>query len=163
MAPRRSVSSPSSSGLGLNRRLRRWLASEVRALRPVVEASAAACGAEHSRKHFTSYQHLCLLLFHGLSSHPSLHQSYEHFAACAGLVAASGLGRADGTDRLGVSYSHLAASNGTRPAALLVGVVGHLLARLRRGGIDRPGGDPLLGSLVIQDSTFLRLSLRLAG
>ena len=54
---------------------------------PVVEASAAACGAEHSRKHFTSYQHLCLLLFHGLSSHPSLRQSYEHFAACAGLVA----------------------------------------------------------------------------
>jgi hypothetical protein len=148
----------------LNRRLRRWLASEVRALRPVVEASAATCGAEHSRKHFTSYQHLCVLLFHGLSSHPSLHQSYEHFAACGGLVAASGLGRTDGTDRLGVSYSHLAASNGTRPAALLVGVVGHLLARVRQDGLGAlPAGDPLLGSLIIQDSTFLRLSLRLAG
>ncbi len=162
MAPSRSVPSPRPS-FGLNRRLRRWLAAEPPGLRPVVEASAAGCGAEHSRKHFTSYQHLCLLLFHGLSSHPSLRQSYEHFAACRGLVAASELDPADGTDRLGVSYSHLAASNGTRPAALLVGVVGHLLARLRRDG---PGGlaagDPLLASLVIQDSTFLRLRLRLA-
>jgi hypothetical protein len=111
------------------------LAGELLALRSVVEASAAACGAEHSRKHFTSYQHLCLLLFHGLSSHPSLHQSYEQFAACGGLVAASGLGCADGTDRLGVSYSHLATSNGTRPAALLVGVVGHLLTRVRQDGL----------------------------
>src|SRR5215212_9233310 len=135
MAPSRSVPSASAGEVGLNRRLRRWLASELRALRPVIEASAAACGAEHSRKHFTSYQHLCLLLFHGLSSHPSLRQSYEHFGACGGLVAASGLGCADGTDRLGVSYSQLAASNGTRPAALPVGVVGHLLARVRRDGL----------------------------
>lgn len=164
MAPSSSVPSSSTRGFGLNRQLRRWLAAELRVLRPVVEASAASCGAEHSRKHFSSYQHLCLLLFHGLSSHPSLHQSYEHFAACDGLVAASGLGGADGTDRLGVSYSQLAASNGTRPAALLVGVVGHLLARVRHAGFGAvPGADPLLGSLVIQDSTFLRLSLRLAG
>lgn len=162
MAPSRSVASP-GSGRGLPRRLRRWLAAELRGLRPVIEASAARCGAEHSRKHFTSYRHLCLLLFHGLSSHPSLHQSYEHFAACAGLVAASGLGRADGTDGLGISYSHLATSNGTRPAALLLGVVDHLVARLRQDGLGAlPVGDPLLGSLVIQDSTFLRLSLRLA-
>ena len=162
MAPCGSVPSAGSGG-GLHRQLRRWLAAELRALQPVVEASATACGAEHSRKHFTSYQHLCLLLFHGLSSQPSLHQSYEHFAACRGLVAASGLGRTDGTDRLGVSYSHLAASNGTRPAALLVGLVGHLVARLRQDGLGAlPVGDPLLGSLVIQDSTFLRLSLRLA-
>jgi hypothetical protein len=162
MTPRRSVP-PARTGVGLNRQLRRWLVSELQTLRPVIEASAAACGAEHSRKHFTSYQQLCLLLFHGLSSHPSLHQSYEHFAACRGLVAASGLGRHDGTDRLGVSYSHLATSNGTRPAALLVGVVSHLVARLRPAGLGAlPAGDPLLESLVIQDSTFLRLSLRLA-
>ena len=162
MAPERSVPPPGRAP-GLNRRLRRWLVGEVQGLRPVIAASAAACGAEHSRKHFTSYQHLCLLLFHGLSSHPSLHQSYEHFAVCRGLVAASGLGRRDGTDGLGVSYSHLAASNGTRPAALLVGVVGHLVARLRQDGLGAlPAGDPLLGSLVLQDSTFLRLSLRLA-
>src|SRR6266545_407057 len=162
MTPHRSVPS-AAPPFGLNRQLRRWLASELRDLRPVIEASAAACGAEHSRKHFTSYQHLCLLLFHGLASHPSLHQSYEQFAACAGLVAASGLGGHDDTDRLGASSSHLATSNGTRPAAVLVGVVSHLLRRLRQDGLGAlPVGDPLLGSLIIQDSTFLRVSLRLA-
>jgi hypothetical protein len=162
MAPRRSVP-PGASAFGLPRRLRRWLAGELAALRPAVEASARACQAEHSRKHFTSYQHLCLLLFHGLSSSVSLRQSYEQFAACRGLAAASGLDRGDGTERLGVSYSNLAASNGTRPPAVAVGAVEHLLARLRRAGATSPGGDPPLGSLVIQDSTFLRLSLRLAG
>jgi hypothetical protein len=162
MAPSRSVPSRAPA-FGLNRRLRRWLAAELLDLRPVIEASAAGCGAEHSRKHFSSYQHLCLLLFHGLSSHPSLHQSYEHFAACRGLVAASGLGRGAGDERLGISYSQVAASNGTRPATVVVGVVGHLLARLRQGGAGTlPPGDPLLASLVIQDSTCLRLSLRLA-
>jgi hypothetical protein len=162
MAPSRSVPC-SAPSFGLNRGLRRWLAGELQALRPVVETSAMACGAEHSRKHFTSYQQTCLLLFHGLSSHPSLHQSYEHFAACRGLVAASDLGCTDGTDRLGVRYSHLATSNGTRPAAVLVGVVQHLFRRLRQDGLGAlPVGDPLLGSLVIQASTCLRLSLRLA-
>jgi hypothetical protein len=147
----------------LNRRLRRWLSRELVVLRPVVEASAGRCRAEHGRKHFTSYQRVCLLLFHGLAARRSLRQSYEQFAACPGLVAASGLGVAGDSERLGVSYSQVAASNGTRPAALLVGVVEHLAHRLRRAGAARPGGDPLLGSLVIQDSTFLRLSLRLAG
>jgi hypothetical protein len=147
----------------VNRRLRRWLATELRDLRPVIAASAAACGAEHSRKHFTSYQHACLLLFHGLSSQASLRQSYEHFAACRGLVAASRLGQVGEDDRLGVSYSHLATSNGTRPAAMLTGVIPHLVARLRQDGYGAlPTGDPLLGALVIQDSTFLRLSMRLA-
>lgn len=162
MAPRRSVPS-AGGGVGLARRLRRWLASELRGLRPVIEASAAACGAEHARKHFTSYQHLCLVLFHGLAARRSLRQSYEQFAACRGLVAASGLAAPDGSDRLGVSYSQLAASNGTRPAAVVAGVVAHLMARVRRDGGAPRGSDPLLGSLVIQDSTFLRLSLRLAG
>jgi Transposase DDE domain len=162
MAPQRSVPS-AGPGVGLNRRLRRWLAAELVALRPVVEARASACGAEHSRKHFTSYQQVCLLLFHGLAARGSLRQSYEQFAACPGLVAASGLGVAGDPERLGISYSQLAASNGTRPTGVLAGVVQHLIGRLRLAGVDRPGGDPLLGSLVIQDSTFLRLSLRLAG
>jgi hypothetical protein len=162
MAPRASVPS-SAQPLGLHRRLRRWLAAELQTLRPVIERSAAACRAEHGRKHFTSYRQLCLLLFHGLSSSTSLRQSYEQFAACRGLVAVSELGPAAGTDRLGVSYSPLAASNGTRPAAMLAGVVAHLLARVRQdGGRGRPTGDALLASLVLQDSTFLRLSLRLA-
>jgi hypothetical protein len=161
MAPRRSVPS-AGPAVGLNRRLRRWLARELLALRPVVEASARASRAEHRRKQFTSYQQVCLLLFHGLAGRGSLRQSYEQVAACPGLVAASGLGVAGAPERLGVSFSQVAASNGTRPAAVLVGAVDHLVARLRRVGADRPGGDPLLGSLVIQDSTFLRLRLRLA-
>lgn len=163
MAPRRSVPS-ADGGIRLARRLRRWLAPELRGLRAVTEASAAACRAEHGRKHFTSYQHLCLLLFHGLAAQRSLRQSYEQFAAARGLVAVSGLAAPDGTDRLGVSYSQVAASNGTRPALVLAGVVERLMARVRHDGLGTlPAGDPLLGSLVIQDSTFLRLSLRLAG
>src|SRR3954452_22183836 len=145
MAPRGSVPSV-ESGVGLNRRLRRWLAHELVALRPVVEASARACRAEHSRKHFTSYQQVCLLLFHGLAGRRSLRQSYEQFAACPGLVAASGLGVAGAPERLGISYSQVAASNGTRPAALLAGVVAHLLARLRRAGAARAGGGPPVGA-----------------
>ena len=163
MAPSPSVPSAGSSP-GLNRWLRRWLATELQALRPVVEVSAASCDGEHSRKRFTSYQQLCLLLFHGLSGHPSLRQSYEHFGACRGLVAASGLGHETDDDRLGISYSQVAASNGTRPVAVVRGVVTHLLARLRQDGLGAlPAGDPLLTSLVIQDSTFLRVSLRLAN
>ncbi len=162
MAPRRSVPS-TEGGVRLARRLRRWLAGELRGLRSAIEASAAACGAEHGRKHFTSYQQLCLLLFHGLVAQRSLRQSYEQFAACRGLVAVSGLATPDSADRLGVSYSQVAASNGTRPAAVVAGVVAHLVARVRRGGLGQQGSDSLLGSLVIQDSTFLRLSLRLAG
>ena len=92
MAPTRSVPAVTRP-FGLNRQLRRWLAGEPREPRPVIEASAAAGGAEHSRQHCTSYRHLCLLLFHGLSSHSSLRQSYEPCAAGRGLVAASGLGR----------------------------------------------------------------------
>jgi hypothetical protein len=162
MAPRRSVPRPASA-VGLARHLRRWLATELVGLRPVVEASARACRAEHSRKHFTSYQQVCLLVFHGLAGRGSLRQSYEQFAACPGLVAASELGAGAGADRLGISYSQVAASNGTRPAALLAGLVAHLVARVRRAGAERPGGARPPGSLVIQDSTSLRLSLRLAG
>src|SRR4051794_29081318 len=162
MAPRRSVPS-AEGGIGLNRRLRRWLARELVGLRSVVEASAASCRAEHSRERFTSYQQVCLLLFHGLAGRRSLRQSDEQFAACPGLVAASGLGVAGDPERLGISYPQVAASNGTRPAGVLAGVVQHPIGRPRLAGVDRPGSDPLLGSLVIQGSTFLRLSLRLAG
>ena len=160
MAPAGRVPSPARS-FGLNRRLRRWLATEVRASRPVVEASAAARDAEHAREHFPSSRHPCLLLSHGPASHPSLHQGDERFAACRGPAAAGGLGGADGTDRLGVGSSHPAASHGTRPAAVPIGVVSRLLTRLRQDGLGaRPAGDPVLGSLIIQASTFRRVSRR---
>src|SRR5688572_9776171 len=54
MAPPSSVPSPAPS-FGLYRRLRRWLVTELQGLHPVIEASAAGCGAEHSRTHFDSY------------------------------------------------------------------------------------------------------------
>lgn len=74
-----------------NRVLRRMLADELARLQPTIATSAAACGAERYRKHFTSCAHACLLLFHGLSRGASLRQSYAAFSACPGLVELSGL------------------------------------------------------------------------
>lgn len=147
---------------GLNRRLRRWLAAELGRLRPALVAAARACGAERYRKHFDSVAHASLLLFHGLSGGPSLRQSYAAFAGCPGLVRLSGLAAtADPDDeRLRVSFSQLADSNHTRPPAFLGGLVPALAARARRAG---PGaGVPFPPDLQLLDSTFLRLSLKLA-
>lgn len=140
--------------------MRRWLARELGLLRPLVAASAARCQAERYRKHFSSFSHLCLLLFHGLSGGASLRQSYAAFAACPGLVALSGLGTPAerGHERLGVSFSQLAASNHSRPAAFLGGLVPRLAARVRQAGPGLPS--PV--HLHLLDSTFLRLSLQLA-
>ena len=43
------------SQLSLNRRLRRWLAKELKGLRGVIALSATRCRAEHYRKHFGSF------------------------------------------------------------------------------------------------------------
>lgn len=156
-APGRRAARPS-----LNRALRRWLAQELGRLRPALVAAAQACGAERYRKHFDSLGHACLLLFHGLSGSPSLRQSYSAFASCPGLVALSGLaaGADPGDERLGVSFSQWADSNHSRPAAFLGGLVPSLAARVRQAG---PGpGLPFPLDLQLLDSTFLRLSLRLA-
>jgi hypothetical protein len=139
--------------------LRRWLAGALRDLRPAVAASAAGCAAERYRKHFDAYAHTCLLLFHGLATSPSLRQSYAAFAACPGLVALSGLGGMR-AERLRVSRSQLSASNTSRPPAFLGGLVPGLVARVRR--LERSAQRALPPDLHILDSTFLRLSLRLA-
>lgn len=87
----------------LNRQLRRFLARELQRARPVIARSTAECRANRYRKHFDSFAHACLLLFHGLSRGASLRQSYAAFSACPGLVALSGLGMADADGRLHVS------------------------------------------------------------
>lgn len=145
-----------------NRQLRRWLASEVRRLRPQILASAARCQAERYRKHFDSFAHVCLLLFHGFCGTHSLREGYAAFGACPGLLALSGLANhADPNDeRLGVSYSQFAHSNTTRPADFLGQLIPALVARVRQYGHSPAVSLP--PDLQVQDSTFLRLSLLLA-
>jgi hypothetical protein len=158
----------------LNRRLRRFLAAELRRLQPIIAKSAADTKADYYRKHFRAFSHACLLIFHGLSRAESLHQSYTAFSACRGLVALSGLAvpesqatdpstapSTDPSDQgLGVSYSHFAASNTTRPAAFLAGLIPALVSRVRQVG--RLASADFPPDLHLFDSTFLRLSLVLS-
>jgi hypothetical protein len=145
---------------GLNRRLRRWLAAEPGGLRPAIRAGAARGRADYGRRHFDAGAHACLLLFHGLAGLPSLRQSYAAFAGCPGLVALSGLATDPASGGLTVSFSQVAASSATRPAAFLADLVPALSRRVRAGGAQ-PGRAFPPGLLVL-DSTFLRLSARLA-
>lgn len=149
----------------LSRRLRRWLAGELRQLVPLVQQSGAACQADAGRRHFTAVAHACLLLFHGLSASPSLEQSHARFAQGSGLARLSGLAVLDAEDQvdpdlLGVSYSQFALSNTTRPAPFLAGIIPALVARVRAAGAL--GAVPFPWELVSLDSTFLRLSLALS-
>jgi len=116
---------------GLNRPLRRWLTGELSALLPALARSASACQADRYRKHFDAVGHGCLLLFHGLSGSPSLRQSYAAFAACSGLAEQSGLLVPGTDDQLTVSFSQLAASSSSRPAAFVSGLLPALVARAR--------------------------------
>lgn len=143
----------------------------------MIAKSAAETKADRYRKHFRAFSHACLLIFHGLTRAESLSQSYAAFASCRGLVALSGLappnaqtsaqtsvGPSDSLDqadqRLGVSYSQFAASNSTRPAAFLAGLIPTLVRRVRLAGSLSSAGFP--PELHLFDSTFLRLSLVLS-
>jgi len=161
-APTRSVARPRPPHSDpVPRRLRRWLQRELPTLRATLETSAAACAADAGRKHFFSFAHACLLLYHGLRGGPSLRQSYESFGACPGLVQLSGLAHHAAPEAgLAVSFSQFALSNTTRPATFLAGSVASLLGRLQQQGQGQ--ALPCPGDLVIQDSTFLRLSLKLS-
>lgn len=154
------VHSASTSQYRLNRRLRRWLARELRGLEPQIVASAAACRGDRYRKHFDSLAHACLLLFHGLSGSPSLRQSYETFAGCPGLMAVARLATASADELLGVSFSQFADSNTTRPAAFLVGLIPALVQRVRESGLATEAGLP--PELRVLDATFLGISMKLA-
>ena len=158
-----SISRPRASNqFSPNRQLRRWLARELRRLRPEIAATAAHCKADHYRKHFHSFAHACLLIFHGLSGSQSLRQTYAAFATCRGLVKLSGLAPSDDPDdeSLSVSYSQFAASNTSRPADFLGHLIPSLVAQVRQWG-RLPGGS-LPSDLHLLDSTFLRVSLLLA-
>jgi len=158
-----SIAHSSPSGqVCLNRQLRRWLAATLRRLHPVLDTGAARCGAERYRKHFHSFGHATLLLFHGLTHGQSLRERYAAFAACPGLVVLSGLAVTAAADdeRIGVSFSQFADSNTTRPAAFLASLIPPLVAQVRsRWALERSQLPP---DLHVLDSTFLRLSLLLA-
>ncbi len=100
------------------------------------------------------------MLFHGLAGLPSLRQSYAALAGCPGLIRLSGLATDPTGEGLAVSFSQVATSNTSRPAAFLAGLVPRLSARVRQLGV-RPGV-PVPVELVVLDSTFLGLSLALA-
>jgi hypothetical protein len=137
----------------LNRRLRRWLAQELRTLRPAIVESAAACQADRYRKHFDTLTHSCLLLFHGLSGSTSLRQSYAAFGECSALAALCGW-----RDTATVSYPQCAASNSSRPPEFLSGLVPALVQRVRQ---IHPRAD-LPCDLHILDGTRLVLPQSLA-
>lgn len=132
-------------------------------LRLRIDQAAATCHAEHYRKHFHSFAHACLLLFHGFSGGQSLRQSYGAFGLCAGLVKLSELGTAqtDENGSLSVSFSQFADSNTTRPAEFLSLVVSSLITQVYQQGLGRSAGLPL--DLRILDSTHLKLSVKLAS
>lgn len=143
---------------GLNRALRRWLASMLREVQPELAASARQCAADRYRKHFGHFAHSVFLCYHALAGHPSLRISYSTFPTSPGLVALAGLGTAD-PERLGISFSQLADSSRSRPAALLSGLLPALAARIRAAGV-RPG-TAIPAEMRVLDSTFLRLTLGL--
>lgn len=153
-----SIPQPATSAQpGFNRRLRRWFAARMRRLQRGIDRGAAACHADRYRKHFGSFSHACFLFYHGLSGGQSLRQSYDAFAECPSLVAVAGLSVLD-DERLSVSFSQLAASNTSRPAAFLSGVLSELIAEVRTAGRV----DALPMDLRVLDSTFLRISMKLA-
>jgi hypothetical protein len=135
--------------------MRRWLAQELRHLRPVLAESAAHCQAERYRKHFGSFPHACLLLYHALSRAPSLRQGFDGFSASSALMAMSGL-----TQEKGVSLSQYANSNTTRPAAFLGGIISDLARRVAERGSNATA---IPVDWRVLDSTFLALSLKLAS
>lgn len=141
----------------LPRHLRRVLAALLADLEPALRASAAACDAERYRKHFDALGHLGLLLVYALGDHPSLRRGYTGMLTCPGLAQVCGLLTPDG-EGLTVSFSQFAASNTSRPAEFLAGLLPALLVRARQVAPHDPALPPR--DLLIYDTTFVRLSLR---
>ena len=144
----------------INRHLRRYLSVLIPELYETITKTAQSCGAERYRKHFHSFAHAILLIFHGLSSSPSLRQTYATFSISLKLIALSGLDPPEGEDEaLGVSFSQLAHSNSSRPYAFLLGLIPLLSQKLQLGMFR----SPVPKELLVLDSTFLPLSTALAS
>ena len=132
---------------GCGRRLRR-------VLRPLIDEAAAVPGADRYRKRFPAAAHAWALLFHALDGGGSLRQTHARLGAAPGGWAAVGA-------PAGVSYSQLARSSTSRPAACFEALVAGLVAAARRAA----GRDPRLRALErVQalDGTFLALSAKLS-
>ena len=127
----------------LTRRLRRVLA-------PHVAQAAAVPGADRYRKHFPAAAHLWILLRHALSGQDSLRQTHAELDLAPAHWREVGL-------RQRVSYSQLARSSTSRPAACLETLLAGLLAQL-----PAQASAPLRRQVQLMDSTFLRLSALLS-
>jgi hypothetical protein len=128
-------------------------------LRRGIMRSAAASRADRYRKHFGSFSHAYFLLYHGLSGGESLHQTYDVFIENPDMADRAGFSVLD-EKRLSVSFSQLADSNTTRPAAFLSGLIPELTAEVRAAG--QTDALPMPLDLRVLDSTFLRISMKLA-
>jgi Transposase DDE domain len=144
---------------GLPRAVRRWLIRTLVGLEGVIARSATACRADAYRKHFPARSHVLLLLYHGLSDHPSLKASYQAVATWPEFSAHCRLDA--GEDQLSVSYSQVARSSTSRPAALLAGLVPVLAGLVRQALAGQ--GQPIPPWLRVLDSTVLHLRHRSAA
>lgn len=131
----------------LSRRVHRLFA-------PLVRRAAATPGTERYRKHFPSRAHLWLLILHGLLGFGSLRQSYVAVAVVPHLFVRIGL-------PVGISFSQLARSSTSRPAACFEALLAEVVASARRTLTPDPHWR-LLRKVEIIDSTFLTLSLQLS-
>jgi hypothetical protein len=124
---------------GLNRSLRRLLD-------PLLRAAAAAPGADRYRKHFSTFSHLQILLFHVLDGSASLRQTHAKL---------SGLGFETVGLAQPISCSQLARSSTSRPLAPVAHLFADLvtLARAKPPRAPHPGGP-----IRLIDSSFLELS-----
>jgi len=131
----------------------------MRRLQRSIDRSAATCHADRYRKHFHSFSHAYFLLYHGLSGGESLHQTYDVFVESPDLANRAGFSVLD-EERLSVSFSQLADSNTSRPATFLSGLISELVAEVQASG--QTDALPMPMDLRVLDSTFLRISMKLA-
>lgn len=125
-----------------------------RTLRPLVARAAAVPGADRYRKRFPASAHLWVLLFHVLDGADSLRQTHARLGAAPGGWARLGLPG-------GLSYSQLARSSTSRPAACAEALLGGV-ARAARRTARRDPAWRALAKVQAVDSTFLALSAKLS-
>ena len=139
---------PSTVGVGVGRGLRQLLAN------PIAHA-ARFPGADRYRKHFRASSHLWMLVLYGMLSAGSLRQFYALIAVNPVLCRTIGLTKA-------ISFSQVARSSTSRPAACVEALFADLLAEARRRPARRGSLGYRLRRILILDSTFLPLCAALS-